>query len=271
MIFYFIPLLIIVFSFLVIFFIVIKKFPKLANINIETIPEEKEARVANRLILERLSRKFIFFKKFISKLFSPVGKIIKEKFENFYEKAIDLEKKALRQSAPLKKLDLNQDIKDMVIQAKQFIVDRDFLKAEEKCISILEIDDKNPDAYEIFCEMYIESKDYKKARETCRYLCKLLLKMGKEKIDNHRLANCYADLGWIYQLEGRNNYALSNYQKASGLEPNNPRFLDLILKISIILKDKNLALQVFNNLKEADPENKKLVELKAEIDELPDK
>ncbi len=270
MIFYIIPFTIIVVSFLIILFIIIKKFPSLANINIETISEEKESKVINRLILDRLARKYNFLKKFLSKYFIPLGKIIKQNFEILYNITVDLEKKTLKQSAPLKQLDLTQDIKEMVSETKQLLVEREFLKAEEKCISILEIDDKNLDAYEILCEIYTESKDYKKARETCRYLSKLLLKADKEKVDNHRLANCYADLGWIYQLEDRNNYALTNYQKASELEPNNPRFLDLLLKISIILKNKNLALQVFNSLMEADPENQKLADLKQEIDNLPE-
>ena len=80
----------------------------------------------------------------------------------------------------------------------------------------------------------------------------------------------YADLGWIYQLERKNTYALANFQKAVDCEPSNPRFLDLLLKISILLKNKDLAWRAYNGLKEADPENKKLPELKEEITTLPD-
>jgi tetratricopeptide (TPR) repeat protein len=262
MIFYIIPSIVAIMSLLAIIFIVIKKLPNLANMNIETLPEEKEGKVRNKLILERLSRKYSSVKKILNKFFGPVGKVIKQVFENLYQKTVDLEKKTLKQSAPLKQLDLTQDIKEMAGQARQLALEHELEKAEEKCISILEIDSKNLDAYEILCEIYTENKDYKKARETCRYLSKLLLKGGKDKTDNHRLANCFADLGWIYELEGRNTYALSNYQKAADLEPNNPRFLDL--------KNKSLAIQVFNSLREADPENQKLAELKAEVDGLPD-
>lgn len=273
MIYYIIPLIIVVISLATIIYIIIKKLPSLALINVESIAKEKEAKVKNRIMVERLARNFLNLKKFLSGVFTPFGKIIAEAVSNFYQKTIELEKKNL-QNKPLKQIDINQQIQDKLVEAKKYLTEGDLNKVEEVCISIIELNEKNVDVYELLTKAYIEKKEYKKARETSRYLVKLLSKIQKEtesSEEKHRLANCYADLGYIYQLENKPAQALANFQKAVDLEPSNPRFLDLLLKISIILKDKNLAKQVFTELKKADPENQKLAELKDEIDSLPDK
>jgi len=272
MIYYIIPLIIIVVSLGWIIFLVIKKFPGLAAINIESIAKEKEIKVKNRIMIERLTRGFFEFKKFMNSVFGPLLQSLVANITQAYQKAMDLEKSNLK-NQPLKKIDIHQEVTEKLSSAREYLAEKDLAKTEEICISILELDKKNIETYEILEEIYLSDRDYKKARETSRYLVKLLAK-ETEKTENsdtrHCLANTYADLGYIYQLEHRNTLALANFQKAVDLEPVNPRFLDLLLKISIILKNKNLAKQVFNNLKTADPENQKLEELREEIHNLPD-
>ena len=253
-------------------FIVVRKLPQLAAINVETIAKEKETKVKNRIIIDRLARRFYQLKKLLIYLFEPLVKNLQITGTKIYEKTLELEKKESKPTKPLDKVDVDQQIKEKIIEAKRLIADGEFDRAEEACISIITLDSKNLDCYGELTKVYIEKKEYKKARETCRYLIKLLNKQGANEDNNgqkHLLANCFADLGWIYQLEGKNGYALTNYQKAVELEPINPRFLDLLLKISIILKNKKLALEAFSHLKKADPENQKLDELKSEIDNLP--
>ncbi|MFA5022460.1 MAG: tetratricopeptide repeat protein [Patescibacteria group bacterium] len=266
MIYYLIPLIIIVASLIAILFIVAKKFPNLAAINVESIPKEKETQVINRIMVDRLSRNFLFFKKIFLEVFGPLWKNLSDLGSSIYQNIADLEKKNLAQ--PLNQIDLRQQATDKFEEAKKILAEGNLEKTEEICISIIEFDPKNLDAYQMLANVYLENRDYRKARETSRYLIKLMLKAGSIDGDKHRLANAYADLGWIYQLENKNSYALTNYQKAVELEPSNPRFLDLLLKMSIILKNKTLALEVFSNLKDADPDNQKLPDLEEEIKNL---
>jgi tetratricopeptide (TPR) repeat protein len=271
MIFYLIPVIIIIVSLTIIFSVVVKKFPQLSVINVDSIPQEKENKVINKIMLERLQRNFLKYKKLILDILAPLIDLFIQTGKKIYQSIIDLERKNLQQEKPLSQIDINQQITEKHSEAQQAITGKDFEKAEELGIAIIKLNPKNLEAYQLLVTVYLELKDYRKARETCRYLIKLLLKLGAEQEGNterHHLANSYADLGWIYQLEKKNNYALLNYQKAVDLESNNPRFLDLLLKISIMLKNKNLALQVFENLKNADPENQKLPELEQEINEL---
>ena len=273
MLIYFIPLAIIILSLLVILAIVIKKLPNLAAIRIETIPSEKEGQVKNRIITERLARKFLKFRQLMGELTKPLINQMAKSANEIYQKILELEKKNLTPQ-PLKEIDVRQQVKEKLEQVKKFLDEKDLAAAETVCIEILQLDLKNLDAYQYLVGIYLEKKEYKKSRETLRYLIKLLVKIvnGREgDVEKHRLANCYADLGWVYQLENKNTYALNYYQKAIELEPNNPRFLDLLLKICIILKNKNLAQEIFLALSNADPENQKLAEIRSEIENLPDK
>lgn len=272
MVFYLIPLILILFCLFTIVFIIIKKFPELSAINVESIAQEKETKVKNRMILERLTRNYLATKKFILTFLKPVGEVIQEMANDFYQRIIELERKNVNPK-PLSQIDIHQQVKDKLEEVNKLLSEGELNKAEDICVSIIKLDSKNLDVYKLLTDIYLQQKEYKKARETCRYFLKSLTK-GKRKIDSgdskHNLANCYADLGWIYQLEKRDTYALNNFEKAVDLEPNNPRFLDLLLKISIILKNKKIALRAFSSLKEADPENQKLADLKMEIDNLPD-
>jgi len=61
---------------------------------------------------------------------------------------------------------------------------------------------------------------------------------------------------------------LGSIKRSLEKHPNNPRYLDTMIEISIINKDKISALEAFDKLKEANPDNKKLEEWKKEIRKL---
>ena len=62
--------------------------------------------------------------------------------------------------------------------------------------------------------------------------------------------------------------ACENLREALDLEPNNPRYLDLILDLSIMKKDKEEASRYFEKLAAVNPENQKLADWKEKIDSL---
>lgn len=271
MFYYLIPPIIIVASLLIVIFIIIKKLPKLSAINVESITEEKESRVRNRIMLERLTRKFLDFKKLLKSILGPLKDKLISIFSDFYKKIHEIEKKAAQQARPLSSVDTKQETKEILQEADQLLGQDKLTEAEEVYIKIISLDSKNSAAYNGLAKVYFQNHDYKKAKETLRYCLKLLTKSSKIDTNEkkHELACCYADLGSIYQAEGKSQLALNNFQKAVEIEPHNPRFLDFLLKISIILENKELALKTFNTLKKADPDNQKLKEIKKEIDNLP--
>jgi len=272
MIYYIIPSIVILFSLVGIFFVIIKKLSQLKTINVESISQEKVARVKNQIILERLIRKFTDFKNLNRSLLGPVKDSVVNFFKDFYHKIIELEKNITDRTRPLKSVEVKQEAQTKINEGSQLFSQGLLDESENKYIEAINMEPRNADAYIGLSCVYVGKRDYKKARETSRYALKLLSKIGKNEENGnakHKLACGYADLSDIYQLENKNELALTNMQRAVELEPNNPRFLDSLLKISIILRNKDLALKVYSSLKAADPENKKLPEIKEEIDNLP--
>ncbi len=51
---------------------------------------------------------------------------------------------------------------------------------------------------------------------------------------------------------------LENIKKALDIEPDNPKLLDFLLDLSIIMGDKELANKTLNRLIEVNPDNKKI-------------
>ena len=270
MIYYLIPLAIIITSLSLLLSMIARKLPKLATINVDSIITEKNSVAKNRIILQRLVRKSVAVRYVLVKFFRPLVQQIVQLVSDFYQKIINLEQLKTQSTTPLKTIEIRREAKDILATAHQLLDEQKIDEAETAYIKVLELEKDNHDAYSGLVEVYLANRDYKKARETCRYNLKLLTKVAKGDTNGlkHKLASCHADLGYIYQLENRPTYALKSFEKAVGIEPNNPRFLDLLLKISIMLKRKELAWRTFNALKESDPENQKLAELKEEIDAL---
>lgn len=269
MIIYIIFFTIIVLAALVIIFLVIKHLSDLAALNVDSIPEEKISKVKNRIMLQRLISNWSKIKKTSQSVIKPIKEKTKQSLANLSAKVAELEKKSQEHSRPLNRLDAKQQVDQLLQKVGDLMTDENLEEAEKTYIAIIELDANNLDAFEGLVQIYRQNKDYKKAREACRFYLKLLSKKSGNLAaggSKHRLAGCYADLGEIYQSEGKNELSLKNYQKALEIEPNNPRFLDLLLKISILLRNKDLAWQALNRLKEADPENQKLSELRAQVE-----
>jgi len=62
--------------------------------------------------------------------------------------------------------------------------------------------------------------------------------------------------------------AINNLSQALNNEPNNPRYLDSLLELGIMKKDKNLAEETLKKMAEVNPENQKLGEWENKIKEL---
>ena len=90
-------------------------------------------------------------------------------------------------------------------------------------------------------------------------------KLTKLNPDN---ASYYYEQAITLENLGEFQKALEVCQKAVDLKPNDPKYLDAMLNLSIIGKKKYLALKMFDRLKDANPENQKLDEIKGRIEEI---
>jgi len=283
-----IPLLLILISLSVVIVIVSRKFSVLAALDVDSIPAEKEAKFKERIISNRLKRNIIKFWAKASRVLTPLGQLagsyLKSRLNKLYQT------KNVYQAS--ERADGPETIDQLFSQAEELKKRDDLDAAEKKYIEIIGLDSKNLKAFKELGRIYFEKKEFEEAKQTFEHVLKLkeddediyenLAKIAKEKGDldeardeylkliniNKQNAQTHFNLAEIYQAMGKLPEAARALKKALKIEPANPRYLDTILEISIIIKDKALALDTYEKLNKANPENNKLEEFKRQIDEL---
>lgn len=253
-----IPLILILLSLSVIIYIVLSKFSALASLDIDNMPAEKEARVKEHIISSRLKREIQKRSFWIVKIFRFLWKGIAAFGAGVYEKMHNL--KAYHKEEVVKK-DGDSGKRAEIIhnEVDELLKKEEFDLAENLLIELLAINSKDIDAFKKLGGLYFERKDYEDAKQTFEHILKITPEEDGE---------IYFDLCLVYMEMENWQKAIDNIKKALEIEPNNPRYLDTMVEIGIINKDKVLAQDAYNRLAEANPENQKLGEIKEEIDNL---
>jgi len=304
MVFYIIPLIIIILSFLGIGFIVVRKFPQLSVLEVEKIEEVKQAKIKEDLKMQRFQRSLSQVGqkarnnlKFLS-FFNTAWLKAQESFRKKVATAERKYKKILKEEAkknPEKEVPEQgevETINTLMQKADEALARGDLLFAERKYIEVLKKDQRNFEAYRGLGKVYLDMEKYKEAEETFIFLLKFLpnddrvfnrLGMVMERqgnLDkaafyfekavalNPDLAVRYFDLGRLYIKLNKPALALRNFAKAADIEPANPKYLDQLVEISIICRDPDMAKAALARLREVNPENQKLEEMLERIEEI---
>ena len=257
------PLILIMVCLMIVIFIIFKKFPALAVLDVENIPEEKEQQIKERIIKSRIKRKFTSLDRLfgsLSSFFASVYNKVWSKLEDFkkrQEKIID--KESMSENSE------GEQIKILFSQTESLVKDYKLNEAEQKLIEIISIDDKNLNAFSELGELYHEEGKLQEAKQTLLYALKLAeienIKVEQSKI-NYNLALIAKDFN---DVDGAILYLL----KALDIDSNNPRYLDLMLDLCIIKKDHSLAEEYLDRIKEVNPENQNIIKWEEEIGNLP--
>lgn len=261
-----ISIILIVISIIVILAIIITRLPALAILDINNISEEKENKFKAQIMKNRLERDvnkinsviaryWLKFYKKISNILDSLEKYLQDKRQNYKFKASD---SVTNKGKKIKKLFL--DVEDLLSKER-------LEKAENKLIEIISLDHSNVLAFFKLGTLYKNLKHTLEARQSYHYVIKLL-KHGDNKIDDLNFQQIYFALSLLEKEENDIDKAFDYIIDALDLEPNNPRYLDLILDLSIMKKDKELAQKYFNRLLEVNPDNNKLEKLQKTIEEL---
>jgi len=254
-----IPFILILISLGVIVFIIVRKFPVLANIDVENIPEEKEARFKEKIISSRLKRNIFLWSSKITRIIIPAWRGMMNFFKWSYNKLHEFKESYKNVPiAPENKVS-EDNIEILLNEAKSLIKKNDFKAAEKKLIKVISLDTKNIEAFKALGSLYFERKSYDEARQTFKHVLKISEEDGGE---------IYLNLAIINKEIGDIEKAFINIERALAKEPNNPRYLDTMLNISIIKKDKASAIKALEALQNTNPDNQKLAEFKKQIDEL---
>ena len=280
-----IPLILIIASLAVVIVIVVKKFSSLANLNIETIQAEREAKFKEQIISNRIKRNYYKYYGKILKILRPAFDGTSNFFKWSYAKLVEFKENYNREKK-IAGTDSRQTITKLFSDAEDLQKSGDLEKSEGKYIEIISLDSKSFKAFKELGKLYFNRKDFNEAKQTFEHALKLLEhenlqsntdvsngyidKNGLEKNVNlnTEIASIYFELTLVSRAMQNPTGALSNINRALSLEPNSPKYLDTKLEISIIRKDKISALESYEKLKEVNPDNQKLEDFKKQIQEL---
>lgn len=280
------------------FFIVqmlLRKSPNLASININNLPGIKAERQKQIILQGRLYRGTQGIFNRIKKTLEPLQDQLNLLFKNYYQRLRsfehELKRKGEKQLNEI--VDKSQTLDGILVEAKQLINSEEYQKAEDKLIESLTIDEHNIEAYKLLVDLYRARKQYDEAKETLEYLLRLthetdssiyfsLADIAKERgnlkqaEDDYLRSISLSDDNYLYFLNLAEVYlelddkekALQTAQRAYILAPNNPKILDFLINLCIIIQDRALAIDYLEQLKNVNPENNKIIEFNEKIDSL---
>jgi len=259
------PLIIISVAFLIIVFMIFRHFPALAVLDSENIPEEKERRIKEKIIKDRMRRKFIFLNNFVQKvsgLLNKVSNMFWSKLENWRDR-----KKEEQMEKTLSEVSGEDRIKMIFAMAEDFVNQENWSEAEKKLIEIIGLDDKNFMAFSELGKVYQEQEKWQEAKQTLLYAVKLA-ELFPQKASLNDFSNLNYSLSLINQELSDISSAILSLEKALEIDPNNPRYLDLMLNLCIMKRDKNLALEFLEKIKKVNPQNNNISDWAEEIDKI---
>jgi tetratricopeptide (TPR) repeat protein len=280
--------------------IVLRKFPIVANLDLQNLTEEKESRKKRELIDKRLLERGREAGVTLRRRLVPLNKlweIIQTKFRRqvarvekllHYEELIKSRQKAKQTTLE----ERNKEVSDLLAQARACATDGNYDKAEEFYIAVIKIDKKSADAYHGLADAYFAKGAIEEAVQTYDFLTRflpnddaLLIKLSelaeeRDKIEeainylerataiNDAISSRFSRLADLYGRVGQPELALEAIRQAVELEPRNPKYLDLLIENAILCADKKMAEKAYEDFRLVNPENQKLLELRARIDKI---
>lgn len=263
MLFYLIPIIIIIGCLVLVALISGRKFRRIKVLDIKSIPQEQTEEKKAAIFESRLRRRAkALSEKLISNYHWLKPKLTKP-FWLLYRCLLRLEKKYRQQSLSqqkekLKPEEIQQKIEVLWAEASELEKTEQWSEAEKKYIAAISLDPQEIGNYFRLAKVYFQLKDYKHVKECLEFALKL----------NNEAANCYYDLALTEKELGNPQLALSHLQQAVKFDKNNPKYLDTLLEFALAEKDKFLAWSTYNRLKVVNPENQKLEGFLDQLEEL---
>ena len=128
-------------------------------------------------------------------------------------------------------------------------------EAEEHLLACLKIDPKHRAAYLGLSDVYQQRKEEGLAEETLRFLRRLY----------PNDADVAARLAGVLHARGKRGHALKEMQAALEQYQRNPKYLDFAIELAMMERNPRLATKYLTQLREANPENQKLEEIRERI------
>jgi tetratricopeptide (TPR) repeat protein len=276
---------------LLIYSVLVKKFPQLKLIDLSTLAKERHAQVKTRIIKNRFDRSMGDLHSRSAAFFGSFGEGLRDSYRSVFRRLKALE----RGYEPTRRMtteEISAAIPKLISEAEECARQGVYSEAEAKYIEALRFDDTNTDIYRGLADVYIDQKQYDQARETLEYVASLdaedaraFEKLGTVEALSGRYreaeeqyiksitlssspALIRAELGQVYLAMEDSMKAHEQFRLALESEPYHPKYLDYFLETSILIGDLDAAEGAFEVLETANPENQKLAEFRERIDQI---
>lgn len=248
-----------------------RKSSLLANIEVDQIQSEKNAQLKQQIIAAQLKRRFGSFGILLAKLVKPFSKLLRNGFDWLYDSLNAWQRAQANREAVLGQ-EIDKRIDALLFEAEELVKNDRLDAAEKKYIEIIGLDAKNFRAFKDLGEVYFKNQNLNEARQTLEHAMRLRRKSADTKAGENEvpandleLAQANFLLANVYEELGDYAKAILQLKKALKIEQNSPRYLDRLIEVSILKKDKIGALDALKRLEVANPENQKLAAFRERI------
>ena len=275
------PGIIILVAIIAIVVIVIRHFPQAASIDVESLPEQKEAAMKAALMEKRLKRKILAAKNRMVPSFRKLSALLKKVWEKIHGRVAQMEQRYRTKVDTMsseQQEDVKQKIRRLLDDAARLKEEENWPDAEKKYIEVLSWDAKNIDAFWGLGDMYFEQKNFTQAKETLIYLIKLIRsdKEGEEPISvfstpltESQINEVFYDYAICLQNNDEAPKAIDQLLVIVQRDEKNPKYLDKLVELNIAVKDRSNAFKTLRMLKDVNPENQKIENFEEQIFALP--
>lgn len=252
--------------------IVGRKFALLANIDVDEIQAEKNAQLKQQIIASQLKRRFGHAGLFVTKIVKPLSRLLRNGFDWIYDSLNAWQRAQANKQAVLSQ-EIDKRIDALLFEAEELVKNDRLEAAEKKYIEIIGLDATNFRAFRDLSDVYFRKQSLNEARQTLEHALRLRRKSAADpkgeqaEIPKHdlELAQAHFLLAAIYEAQEDYTRASLQLKKALKIEANSPRYLDRLIEVSILKKDKIAALDALKKLEMANPENQKLANFRERI------
>ncbi len=285
-------IMLIILSLVAIIVIIARKLSVLANLNVEQMRSEKEVKFKEQIIGKRLKRNFTKWTSRFVRTANDGASLVGGKIGKFYDNLIKYREEQKAKAGDTLPVEIDDKeillkVEILINDAEKLRKDGDLADAEKKLIEAIGADSRNIKAFKALGQLYFDKDELDEAKQTFEHIIRLIddieyvhaldaeSRPAGAKTEHKKRINAnmerglaFFNLALVMWKNGKLDDSIRELRKALAAEPNNPRYLDSLIEISIINKDKITALTAYETLSSANPENNKLPEFKRQIDEL---
>lgn len=276
--------------------IVWRKLPQLASIRIESIPKFQQSAKKQQILDQRLQQKLGHFEARVGILFKTTFAWLIQMFKRFRSRLVKLEReyhrKVIVQQSAGDPEARRVKIATLLVEAQTALDAAEYSKAEQLYVDVVGVDSKSLEAYLGLADVAAAQKNYRNAREALQFALKLhtgneaaYVRLGRISSQEGNLVEAESDymksvalnaqsssthfeLAEIEEKLGHIEKAGQAFAEAVKLEPANPKYLDGMLQFAIRNSRLDLARETWERLQQANPENQKLLDYKASMENL---